>query len=283
MMNGTMSAQLERVMAGHPNKREVYRNSNPSWASTVLHDVGPRMEAGVDKRRLKKLADFIEGITLMAPFRRAQQDRNWAPAPTYMLKMVNGQHACTGYMLECGGDGIGCKYAVDGTLYQVLTGYGIICWGWGMSNGYRAVVENQYAHDLHQVLSAEPVTRGFVLGAPVSGIHPKHVAQALRYFINCHERKDVATEAWEHALKVIKPEEVEGLVNAAPKVEARPEPKAPAPKPMAATTGKEAYRAMMNREDFEGASEMAWKKVHDLEASLKLWKRMAASADAMID
>ena len=168
------------------------------WPSRVLHDVSPQMEPdGLDRRRLNELADYIETLPLAPRGRIADSDPEIDRVST---KLVDGRTPCVEFMLLGGGShGFGDVYfkgsaprpaAVTG---YALSGYGIVCWGWGTDNGMANVALNGRVNEVQRVLSADPVLGSRQISWGGEQILPQHVAQALRFFLDGM----TPTEAWE--------------------------------------------------------------------------------------
>ena len=201
---GSMAQKLSGALKGLDTKgrKEVWRNSDPTWPSAALHDLGSKMANGIDRRRLLGLAEYIEGVGYVTP--QTSHGTKWAPGPVLPLEMhvVDGRLECIGYMLDGPGDGLGLQCLVDGKRKLYLTGYGLACWAWGRTNGMAALAEGVARQDLEDLLIAKPVKKGFVPGLARTAVTAFHVAQALRYFAGHHEQDDIVQRAWDHAAEV---------------------------------------------------------------------------------
>ena len=201
---GSMAQKLHGALKGLDTnaKRGIWRKSDPTWPSAVLHDIGPKMANGIDRRRIMGLAEYVEGVDYVTP--QTSAGTKWAPGPVLPLEMhqVDGRHEYAGFMLEAPGDGLGLQCLSNGKRTLYLTGYGLACWAWGRTNGMAALAEDRAQQDLEDILIAKPVKKGHVPGLARTGITAFHVAQALRYFAGHHEQDDVVYRAWEHAAEV---------------------------------------------------------------------------------
>ena len=201
---GSLAQKLNGALKGLDvqGRREVWRKSDPSWPSAVLHDLGPKMANGIDRRRILGLAELVEQVGYVVP--KMSMGMKWAGGPVKMLSLhqVDGRCEYMGYMLDAGGDGLGCECFADGRRMLYLTGYGMACWAWGRTNGMAALADGTFQQELEDVLIAKPVKKGFVSGLHVAGVTAFHVAQAMRYFAGHHEQDDVVYRAWEHAAEV---------------------------------------------------------------------------------
>ena len=195
------------------------------WPSAVLHELAPAMAQGLDKRRLRALASFIEGLELMPEW-----GTSGAPGP----------------------------------LGYYLSGYGLVCWGWGEGKGMNAVADNGYVNRLQDMLTAEPVRLRQVPGLTLWDVTPRHVADAIRQFCESED----AGQAWYMA---------SGLREEAPPAQAPSlpvEPKAPVPVqaavPAAALTGNEEWKRLIMADDFTGMKALAQKKVAEVAAKMEV-------------
>lgn len=177
------------------SNRLMVRNNGGSndWPSKVLHDVGGCIEGGLNRVRLRALAGFIEDLPLV---RRGDEH----PGPIPAINHLDGRTACIGFVLHAAGDGHGLvSYsapAPGGTVRgYYLTGYGLICWGWGTGNGMSSVAGNGHVEALQHVLTAYPIERGTVPNLTLPDVTPAHVAKALRAFVECED----AWQAWREA------------------------------------------------------------------------------------
>ena len=147
--------------------------------SKVLHDVEGKMDDdGIDRGRLIQLAHVIEGLP--SPLRRDP-----GMFTSALMSFVRRELVPTHYMVRGGGgNGMGMTVYQGAKVKEVcLTGYGLICWGWGMRQGTKAVVATpKRAAELHAVLTAEPVVcRDVDFGRRVA---PKDVARALCHWMD---------------------------------------------------------------------------------------------------
>ena len=161
------------------------------WPSKVLHDVSPQMGPdGLDRRRLNALADFIETLPPASRGRTVDDELN-----RITTKFVDGRTPCVEFMLLGGGShGFGAVYfwgdaprpeAITG---YALSGYGIICWGWGTDNGMANVALNGRVNEVQRVLSADPVlgSRQISWGG-ARMILPQHVAAGAALLPRWHD------------------------------------------------------------------------------------------------
>ena len=151
------------------------------WPSKVLHDIEQSMDDdGIDRRRLIQLAHVIEGLPEMP----VRDPGLYTSAP---MSHVRSDSKVSGYMVRGGGaNGLGARVFPRGTAKEAenyLTGFGLICWGWGGQAGTRAVVQGpKRAAELHEVLVAEPVVCRDV-GFP-RRVKPRDVARALCHWMD---------------------------------------------------------------------------------------------------
>ena len=234
----------------------------------MLHDRGPAPREGIDAGRLERLADLIEGLEVMD-----RKQRDWAAGPVDRATRVDGRSPVLGYLLDAGGDGFGdvCFPGKGETAYY-LTGYGLVCWGWGMAAGITSVAANGHANAVQDVLTAEPVRRGEIPDLALAEVTGRHVADAIRQFI---EHRD-AQQAWWLA-SGLKPE---AQAPAARPAQA-PAPKVVALKGAAALTGAERWKALVLAEDVEGLRALCTGQVARLEGELETWRRRLKAAEAL--
>ena len=272
-MNNILADKLKDV------KVRARRVNNTDWPSSVLHGTTMRMDHGLDVRRLHKLADFIAGLDRMAPIMRTSRD--WADGPVVGAKFVHGTTPVKGYVLRDGTNtGYGMvEYSRTGANVihgYWLSGFGLICWGWGEGLGMAAVADNGLSNQLHQVLTAEPVwQRKFGEDLTITQVTCKHVAAALRHF--CEDRD--ADIAWG---KVANAQRKDGLA---------PEPKPEAAKvvPLRKTTVPERFKQLMMEDRYQeaagvakGQADQLERKVEELQAEMAVWRKKQASAEAML-
>ena len=256
----------------------LVRNNGGSadWPSKVLHDVRGCIEGGLNRERLRALADFIEGLPMTW-----REDRH--PWQVPVIRHLMGETECIGFVLRSGGAGLGLmeydKPAPEGVVMGYhLTGFGAISWGWGTGNGMASVANNGLVNALQAVLTAEPVARGMVRGVALPNVTTAHVAAALRAFLDCEE----AEGAWRAA--VGEPAERRSPVAVAPRAkQGRPavveEPAVrssvaePASSVVALPASDEAVEAdkarfgrLFSEERFDDAAALCERMVADLEA-----------------
>ena len=285
-----MRAQLEAVVPLMP-RREVYRRSKDGWSSSKLHDIGPKMTGGLNVRRLRAMADFLEELDFVAPVVRPK-DRHWAPGPVSGIRFVNGKRECRGYMLTAGGDGLGvdCFPGVVGEgRHCYLTGYGVACWAWGQTNGMLALCEREHVTDLDDVLTAEPVRKHLIDGLDASSLRGGHVAAAIRYYLNEYKTdgSHVALKAWQHAAGIVLPEREEPQMDDTPQEAAQDAVEAP----QAPTVTKvEEWKGLMLNERYGelvalcgGQEARLQERIDALLAEQKVWTRRRRSAEVMLD
>lgn len=246
------------------------RNGNPdrgseNWPSKVLHDRGPAPKEGLDEARLVRLADFIETLEVMDTSHPA-----WADGPVAVLNGLHGKQECLGYLLAATGHGLGAVCFREGQPdAYYLTGYGLVCWGWGTVNGMASVAANGFQNALQDVFTAEPVRRHQIPDLTLADVTSAHVADALRKFVECRDPH----RAWWHA-SGLQPEAAE------------PDP-APAPKvvalPGAGLTGREQWKGLLLAEDYEALVTLCEGQVARLEADLATWRKRLAAAQALAD
>ena len=275
MLNNVLADKLKDV------KIRTRRQNHTDWPSAVLHGVTMRLEHGLDARRINKLADFIAGLDRMAPIMRTSRD--WADGPVMSTKFVHGTTPVKGYVLRAHDEnGYGMvEYSRTGQNVihgYWLSGFGLICWGWGEAMGMRAVADNGIANQLHQVLTAEPVwQRKFGEELTITQVTCKHVAAALRYF--CTDRD--ADIAWG---KVANAQRQAAPVNGtAPKAEV------PKPASLRQTTVPERWKQLMMEDRHEEAVNLAKsqadqleRKVEELRAEAEVWRKKQAAAEVML-
>ena len=195
MGSGNLGGILAEQGQAWAMRKGVAERGVTTWPSAVLHEIGPSMEGGIDKRRLAAMADFIEGL-VMVPDRGDP-----APGPLGTAAGVDGRYPCLGFVLRPGGEGFGtvcfhpCKHGEErrsDPQGYYLTGYGLCCWAWGKANGINAVATVAASSQLQDVLTAEPIRAGLVSGFTLGDVTPAHVADAIRQFIGSED----ATRAW---------------------------------------------------------------------------------------
>ena len=270
--------------------REIYRKTKDGWASAKLHDIGPRMKHGIDERRIRGLAAFIDGLDFIAPMRRTTPaEKNWAPGPVKNIEQVYGQNDCAGYMCQSGGQGMGVECYIEGARKYYLTGYGITCWAWGQTNGMAALAEGGFQEDLYKVLSALPIARQSVQDLDAKDLRPQHVAAALLYYVSHHEDDDVVNDAWVHASKVVAPWEAPKAKPIAKDTPLVAGPAAPNGK-VASLTQVESWKRLVMMDDYEGMSHMASLEVAKLQSQIdKLmeqrdtWKKRRTMAQSLME
>ena len=231
-VNAIVNMPLER----RRDMRNGGGRGSEDWPSKVLHEVGPQMEAdGLDRRRLHALADFIETL-YAAPAPKIRQEVVGSNVHECPAKYVDGRTKCEFFSLRNGGQaGLGKVYFKDSPEPQnvvsyALTGYGLICWGWGSENGMRSVALNGRVNEVSRVLAADPAL-GHEMDWTQGFINAGHVAMALRFFLEGM----TPLEAWrkvEYTPWVDQPKERHmGKVDPEPTPKPEPEP-APEPKPV---------------------------------------------------
>ena len=219
------------------------------WPSARLHDRGAGPVEGLHVERLLRLADYIATLERM-PFGR--MEKKVAPA-----SVVYGNTPCLGYTLDSAGAGLGYiqfsgQSAEEGSTAEGywLSGYGLICWGWGMNGGIASVAAADKASALHHVLTAEPVRQGHVPGFRWGDVTPAHVADAIRHFVKSED----AARAWYMA---------SGFK---PVAEAGPGAEVPKPAPVAALTGGERWKALFLADRYGDMRALCDSQLADLEA-----------------
>ena len=257
----------------------VKRTNQEAWASGELHGINPLMEDGLDRRRVHALADVIEALPVMAPL---FSSKPWTDGPIVQARFVDGRLPVKGYILRDGsssGLGVvqfGKGQGSDAEGYY-LSGYGIICWAWGMQMGMAAVAGNGLVNELQQVLTAEPVMQRELGSYTITKVTLPHIAQALRAFCETRDAK----AAWQRVANADMVEHPE-LV---PKVEAKPEPE---PKP--ALTRREHWKMLMHEERYqellihcENEAERLRKQIEALEAERHQWAKRATAAKTLME
>lgn len=137
--------------------RQSLQNGKPSrgsidYMNRILHDVPSNINAdGLDVGRLKKLADFIRTLRLLLK----------PKFPFIEYEYANKYHEVTHYLIATHKHGIGVFRFLEGGKqgefeFRGLTGFGLICWGWG-SNGMANVCTNRHANHIQRVLTAAPI------------------------------------------------------------------------------------------------------------------------------
>lgn len=260
------------------------RGNEGTWPSSVLHELNQRMEDGLDARRLLALADLIEPLP-MAPLMRGI-GKHWANGPIVAARYMDGRTPVIGYVLrESTEKGFGLVEFEEGKNTGAagywLTGYGLVCWGWGEQMGMAAVAGNGMVQQLQQVLTADPIWQRKFTDLTISKVTPVLIAQALRHFVQCRD----ATIAWG---RVANEQDVAGN---APKVTPitgttvveRPQPKAK-------LTGGEEWRTLMMTERYADLVTLCEKREADIQeridkllAEQKVWGKRRKSAAIMLD
>ena len=260
MGSGNLGGILAEQGQAWAMRKGIAERGVTTWPSAVLHEIGPSMEGRIDKRRLAAMADFIEGLD-MVPDRGDP-----APGPLGTAAGVDGRYPCLGYVLRPGGEGYGtvCFYPYKNEEERrsdpqgfYLTGYGLCCWAWGKGNGINAVATVDASSALHDVFIGEPVRAGLVPGFTLGDVTPRHVADAIRQFIDCED----ATRAWYMAsgLKVGAVEEEEPEPPAS-------EPPASEPVRTATLTLGDTWKGLLVADRFGELSALCDRRVGELES-----------------
>ena len=281
MTSNGMQVTQERMRKWAAGERASYE-----WHSAVLHDWGRNPVDGVDEDRLLKMADLIETLEVKQ-YHQARREG----VTVGIAKRVHGATPVVGYALHAGGEGYGAVVHRDGKVEGYwLTGYGIACWGWGMTNGMAAVAANGSMNAIQDVLSAAPVRDGKIPELTLGDVTTAHVADAIRQYVRCRD----AVKAWYMASGL---RNVQPTPKAQPAPAAKPEPKAVKVEPgtalsmgVGSTTAVEQFKTHMVKDEWAAAVELAQGKVQDIEskiealrAELGTWRRRLASAQAMVD
>lgn len=247
-------------------------HASHNWPSRILHEVPQAFEEGLATARLKRLADLIETLGVMD-----QSRPGWAAGKVGILGSVHGRNEVLGYLLQSGGQGYGAVCFREGQPdAYYLTGYGLVCWGWGKGQSMASVAANGHQNALQDVLTAEPVRKQQIPDLFLGDVTGRHVADALRQFVVCRDPH----RAWWKA-SGLAPEAAPApvLVPTMTPVPA-PEPKVVA-LPGTGLTGNERWRAMMADEDVEGLLALCTEQVERLEGELATWRRRLAAAKAL--
>lgn len=157
--------------------------------SRILHDVPSNINAdGLDVTRITKLAEFIRTLRLIRkeyPYSEYKYVDKYNVNPdSYVLHTKN--HGLGIFRFE---EGEGKKLE-----FAALTGYGLMCWGWGYDKGMANVCTNKHINQIQRVLTATPIL-GFDEERIISErieLDTNLIAEALLEYI---ESKDAAT-AW---------------------------------------------------------------------------------------
>ena len=262
MGSGNLGSLLVEQGKAWGMKKGIADRGNADWPSAVLHEIGSSMDGGIDKRRLAAMADFIEGL-VMVPDRGEP-----APGPLGTAAGVDGRYPCLGYVLRPGGEGFGtvCFHPHEPNEERrrdpqgyYLTGFGLCCWARGKANGINAVATVEASSQLQDVFIAEPIRQGNVPGFTLGDVTPRHVADAIRQFIDCED----ATRAWFMA---------SGLkVGAVEEEEAEPEPPASEPPKLvlaraATLTLGDSWKGLLVADRFDELSALCDRRVGELES-----------------
>ena len=255
----------------------VKRTNQEAWASGELHGINPLMEDGLDRRRVHALADVIEALPVMAPL---FSSKPWTDGPIVQARFVDGRLPVKGYILRDGsssGLGVvqfGKGQGSDAEGYY-LSGYGIICWAWGMQMGMAAVAGNGLVNELQQVLTAEPVMQRELGSYTITKVTLPHIAQALRAFCETRDAK----AAWQRVADTHMSMPEAG--------EAKIEPKAePAPAPL---TKREHWKMLMHEERYQELIELCQeeeaalnKRIDALCADVGEWQKRRKAAEVLM-
>lgn len=267
--------------------RLLKRDGEP-WPSKVLHDVRGCIEGGLNRARLRALAERIEGLPLCR-----FGDKGTGPMPA--IQRVDGRVACIGFALRAGGQGYGfVEYSAPAPHGEIvgyrLTGYGLCCWAWGESAGMSALASNGHVNGLQAVLTAEPVKRGEVPDLSSWAVTPSHVAGAIRAFVECED----AVEAWRTVAReaVVAPAR-RPVLEVVPRPREAPPADRPArvPAPEAdvdAGTDEERFKALFVADRFDDADSLCERRAGDLEAEAArladeaaTWRKRLAAVRAL--
>lgn len=188
------------------NNVEVNASGQASlpWPSKVLHQMPMQMGAdGICPVRLNALADFIDTL-------HGWNSNNtlWKHRKVVVMKAPHGLNPVTHYVVngKAGAAGLGfipydCQIGRDargGPMAWAMTGYGIICWGWGSTVGMSAVARDHRVNEVQRVITAAPVLDPVETNRIrwMGQVRPQNVADAIRAYI---EHLD-PVEAWRDAL-----------------------------------------------------------------------------------
>ena len=255
------------------------RTNQDNWESGAMHSINPRMENGLDTRRLLALANVIQDLPL-APL-RGTGGHDWADGPVVAARFIHGDTPVKGYILRDATErGFGLvefeSHKSSGINGYWLTGYGLCCWAWGEQMGMAAVAGNGMVAQLQAVLTAEPVWQRTFREYTISKVKPEHIAEALRRFVDCRD----AVDAWRQVAAVYGG--VLPVVSTPPKspleVKAAPEPVTVETR----MTGTEVWKTRFTMGDYAGAAETARRKVEELETQMVDWRKKLAAAEAML-
>ena len=253
------------------------------WPSAVLHGVGAAMDRGLDRRRLAALADFIEGLEMMPEW------GGEAPGPLGDARFVDGQIECLGFVLRAGGAGYGTVLfhgdrQSDSPKGYYLSGYGLVCWGWGTTVGMNAVADTGYVNKVQAVLTAEPVRNGEVPGFRLHEVTTAHVADAIRQFIESEEPGSAWYMAAGMKREIPNPIEPAGPAPATVEASATEEP-APADSGL---TSNEQWKALLIDERFDELRALCEGRIRDFDTRIResetaraLWRRRLAAVNAL--
>ena len=267
-----MDAQGQREEERYVSQaRQVSPGGNHDLPSIVLHQVEAAIEAdGVDRRRLRALADLIEELPL------------WKPNGTRLvnLKRVESGTPVTHYTTSLGGpQGFGMLHFAEGATnvidQYVLTGYGMVCWGWGLKSGMQSVVDDQAkAAELQRVLSARPVYEREVRFD--LKLRTAHVASALRKWLDGASPVEAYRQVRDDILSQ------PGVIRTAPK----PEPKPVVPAKVVPSAQVKLDEARAKLEAAKRAVDYWAAKVEDLEGQAQVEAEQAqeqARKDRLIE
>lgn len=249
--------------------------ASEDWPSRVLHDRGPVPKEGLDEARLARLADFIETLEVMDT-----SQPQWALGPVGDITIPDSRTEVLGYLLTSGGHGYGavCFQEDSNRPGYYMTGYGLVCWGWGTTNGMASVAANGHVNALQDVLTAEPVRTRQIPDLTVEQVTGAHVADALRQFIDCRD----AHRAWWLASGLKPGAEAEPAPVKEPPL-ARQEPEAKVVSlPGTGLTGNERWKHLVVSEEYEALRELCEGQVARLEGELATWRKRLAAAKALI-
>lgn len=227
----------------------------------VLAEVDGEFTEGLAVKRLERLADFIEGLEVMdtrLPGRAIRGVSMYDEVAGYMLTArVNRQGTVWGKEPSCELDVLGKGVSHEGAYY--VTGYGLICWGWGSyTHAHGRVrfsmtmnaVANELKDELIDVLMAFPVRTEQIPGFAPNQITGTLVADALRHFLQCRD----PLKAWRLA---------NGL-----QVDARPAP-------------HDRWKQLLIEERYDAMLELSAAQVSRLEGELAPWTKRLAKAETL--
>ena len=288
---GNVLSSLNQLKGLRIRSTDRHADHEASWPSAVLHKVAPRMDEGLDTRRIHAMADFIEELEMAPHFRGGVK---WASGPTGGIAYISGQTPVRGYVVrDSGQSGMGVVVNDPAETHYYLTGYGLICWGWGASSGMSSVAQNGLVDQLQDVLTARPVWDRAFPDYTISALTCPDIAQALRELVQCRdamlawrkvvEARSAPTAGEARSVPSQGQEDPEPVNGAAFHVEQAPS----IPKRLTKAEGWKALQMEERYEDLvalcQGEEARLQERMDALEAEMSVWRRRRKAAQVMLE